>query len=307
MEIHVCDYGCNQEAKIQLKNGKWCCSTTYHKCPNIRLQISHNAKKVWETRDKLNLFKTVERSLDKILIKPEFCEFGCGNFSQYQLKNGKWCCSKSFNSCLAVKKKNSIGLKNAHKNGRYSNIDYSLTSWAKGLTKENDPRIKKQSETYKQRIKSGEIIPSMLGKHLSEEARKKISDKMKIAHAEGRAHNIGECRWNNEPSYPEKFMMKVIENEFSDKNYIREYPITFNKTYFSIDFAWPQKMRAIEIDGGQHDRFDEQKERDKRKDIALTNLGWTFCRISWKDFCNNTKNIITQIKSFIDECKLDVG
>ena len=34
---------------------------------------------------------------------------------------------------------------------------------------------------------------------------------MKRAHAEGRAHNIGTCRWNNEPSYPEQFFMKVIE------------------------------------------------------------------------------------------------
>ena len=33
----------------------------------------------------------------------------------------------------------------------------------------------------------------------SDETKKKISEGMKKAHAEGRAHNIGECRWNNEP------------------------------------------------------------------------------------------------------------
>lgn len=33
----------------------------------------------------------------------------------------------------------------------------------------------------------------------------KISESMKKAHAEGRAWNIGKSRWNNEPSYPEKF------------------------------------------------------------------------------------------------------
>lgn len=29
---------------------------------------------------------------------------------------------------------------------------------------------------------------------------------MKLAHKEHRAHNIGQSRWNNEPSYPEKFL-----------------------------------------------------------------------------------------------------
>jgi len=68
---------------------------------------------------------------------------------------------------------------------------------------------------------------------------------MTKAHKEGRAHNIGESRWNNEPSYPERWFMKVIENEFEDKNYTREYP--FHR--FSLDFAWIEKKKCIEIDG----------------------------------------------------------
>ena len=35
-----------------------------------------------------------------------FCEYGCGNEAKYQLKNGKWCCSKSHNSCPIQKEKN---------------------------------------------------------------------------------------------------------------------------------------------------------------------------------------------------------
>lgn len=56
----------------------------------------------------------------------------------------------------------------------------------------------------------------------TEETKKKISASMKKAHAEGRAHNIGECRWNNELSYPEQWFMKVLKNEFGlekDKDY----------------------------------------------------------------------------------------
>ena len=33
------------------------------------------------------------------------CEYGCGQEAKYQLKNGKWCCSKSQNSCPSLKKK----------------------------------------------------------------------------------------------------------------------------------------------------------------------------------------------------------
>ncbi len=32
------------------------------------------------------------------------CEYGCGNKAKHQLKNGKWCCSKSHNSCIIKRK-----------------------------------------------------------------------------------------------------------------------------------------------------------------------------------------------------------
>ena len=120
---------------------------------------------------------------------------------------------------------------------------------------------------------------------------------MKKAHKEGRAHNIGSSRWNNEPSYPEKFFMKVIENEFNDKNYQREYP--FGK--YSLDFAWIDKKCCIEIDGEQHDRFKEYKQRDIKKDTLLKENGWKILRIKWKDLYKNSKEIIKKAKEFIDK------
>jgi len=135
------------------------------------------------------------------------------------------------------------------------------------------------------------------GKSLSEEHKAKVSKGMKKAHAEGRAWNIGMSRWNNKPSYPEEFFMKVIENEFDDKNYIREYPIG----KYSIDFAWIHLKKAIEIDGEQHQRFDEIKNRDKAKDLILEENGWEVLRIPWKDFYPDTKGKIKEIINFIDK------
>jgi len=130
---------------------------------------------------------------------------------------------------------------------------------------------------------------------IPEEIRKKISEGMKKAHAEGRAHNIGECRWNNKPSYPEQWFIKVIKNEGLDNEYIKEMP--FHK--FSLDFAWPKKKVCLEIDGEQHDRFEEQRKRDLEKDRLLKEEGWLELRASWIWICNNSKDFISSVKKLL--------
>lgn len=131
-----------------------------------------------------------------------------------------------------------------------------------------------------------------------EDVRNKISDSMKIAHAEGRAHNIGECRWNNKSSYPEQWFMSMMENEFNQKvgvDYQREY--SFHK--YSLDFAWPDRKVCVEIDGDQHQRFQEQRLRDLQKDSYLKDEGWLEIRRSWKYIFNNTKQFIAEIKNIL--------
>ena len=48
------------------------------------------------------------------------CEYGCNQEANFQLRNGKWCCSKHYSSCPSLRKKNSEGLKIAYKEGRKS-------------------------------------------------------------------------------------------------------------------------------------------------------------------------------------------
>jgi len=43
------------------------------------------------------------------------CEYGCGQEANHQFKNGKWCCSKNYNSCLVARKKISTRMKKLHK------------------------------------------------------------------------------------------------------------------------------------------------------------------------------------------------
>lgn len=168
--------------------------------------------------------------------------------------------------------------------------------WNKGLTKETDERVKKGGETFRKRLKNGEIKNSFLNKKHTNETKNKISESMKIAHKEHRAHNIGECRWKCEPSYPEQFFMKVIKNEFQDQNYIREYHILG----YSLDFAWVDKKLEIEIDGEQHEKK-ENKIHDQRRDQKLKDNGWKILRIKWKEMFNNPQKYIKMAYNFIHE------
>ncbi len=170
-------------------------------------------------------------------------------------------------------------------------------TWNKGKTKVSDSRLMNLSKKMSNAYKTGKYSVWCKGKHLSKEMKQKISASMIKAHIEGRAHNIGQSRWNNLPSYPEKWFMNVIQNEFEDKNYFREYP--FHQ--FSLDFAWIHKKKCIEIDGAQHQRFVDIKERDKRKDIMLNNEGWQVLRLIWKDVYNNPKKYIQLAKDFLKQ------
>ena len=138
---------------------------------------------------------------------------------------------------------------------------------------------------------------SSIGRILSDEHKSKISDSMKSAHKEGIAWNIGRSRWNNKKSYPEEFFTLVIENEFIDKKYTCE----FNVGIYSIDFAWVDKKLAIEIDGDQHQRFQEVIDRDKRKDDLLLSKDWKVLRIKWKDMYSDSKKWIKIAYEFIHD------
>jgi very-short-patch-repair endonuclease len=96
-------------------------------------------------------------------------------------------------------------------------------------------------------------------------------------------------------SYPETFWFEVIQNEFDDKDYIFNHP--FGK--FSLDFAWVNKKKVIEIDGEQHYTQEEQKIRDAEKDFLLKEQGWEILRIRWKRMFNDPKPVIKLAKEFI--------
>ncbi len=211
-----------------------------------------------------------------------------GRKAQY----GRWVC----NICNQIFK---TRREKASHNKKFHRPNGIVIPWNKGLTVHSDYRILLSRQKLKERYKNGTLKPSMLGKKLSIETREKISNSMKLAHKEGRAHNIGECRWNNTPSWPEQWFMNVIENEHLDNSYEREYPFF----RFSLDFAWIDKKLCVEIDGKQHD-LPEQHERDVRKDNLLKENGWKLLRLRWSWIYNNSKEAVSLIKNFLSDASI---
>ena len=96
-------------------------------------------------------------------------------------------------------------------------------------------------------------------------------------------------------------MSVAIKNEFNDKNYQDELHVG----KYRLDFAWPHKMRYIEIDGRQHEDI-ERKGSDIKKDAFCKSLGWTGMRVSWSYICQNTQKAILEMKDFIDNGTLSL-
>lgn len=172
--------------------------------------------------------------------------------------------------------------------------------WNKGLTKDTDERLKQKGKKLSQRYKNGELKAPQTGKPVSEEIKKKISESMKKAQKEGRAYNIGQSRWNNEHSRPEKWLINVLKNEFNQIENV-DYKTEMPFYRYALDFAWPEKRLCIEIDGKQHLYDEKQIERDKEKDRLLKEEGWKEIRIKWGYVVKNTQEAIKLISDFINE------
>lgn len=96
-------------------------------------------------------------------------------------------------------------------------------------------------------------------------------------------------QWKVKQSWPEKYFQKVFDD--SSLSYVKEHPVK----RFSIDFAFLEKMIAVEIDGSHHKAL---KERDARRDKELLEEGWTTIRVDWVDYVKLSKE---EKSSFIQE------
>ena len=140
----------------------------------------------------------------------------------------------------------------------------------------------KLSEETKEKIST-----SQLGKKLSTETK----EKMRVAHSTPEAvkrqravivklleeGKIG--GWPIGESYPEKIFREFLEflGAINGVDFVQEHHIG---TY-SLDFAYVDEKRYIEIDGGQHLEL-EAIEHDRKRDGWLESQGWIGIRLPVK-------------------------
>jgi Zn finger protein HypA/HybF involved in hydrogenase expression len=104
------------------------------------------------------------------------CEYGCNQEAKFQLNNGKMCCENNCNKCLALRKRNSEAIKQAHKEGKLNGWGKQKNvnrNWSKGKTFWEDERIKSKynkNEIFIENSKcSSHMIKEIYIKYIVEE------------------------------------------------------------------------------------------------------------------------------------------
>lgn len=101
------------------------------------------------------------------------CKY-CGEDAIYTLKSGEWCCCKSYNSCPALRKKNSEAISKAHAMGKLNTNQLENFRFKKGEIRSKE--LQKLSNVSRTKnLREGKTQGSWKGKHLPEEMRQKLS------------------------------------------------------------------------------------------------------------------------------------
>lgn len=194
------------------------------------------------------------------------CDYGCGKEAKFQMKNGKWCCNKSKNSCIEIRKKNSISLKNSSKFLESRKI---VSQKTKGLKRSEEfkkltsklSRGRKHSDETKRKISL-----TSTGRIFSFESREKQRKYMLNGGA------VIALKGMKNPSREEITLREMVKELYSNCEF--QHPV-FN---YSLDVALVEYKIAIEFDGYFHFDKPEHVEYFKNRQEKIESQGWKFLR-----------------------------
>ena len=217
------------------------------------------------------------------------CHYGCGKEANYYFKwVNKWCCSKHFNSCSEMRRKNKPNLGRTFSeetrikmgNSRRGRIVSDETKRKISVSQKGKPRKKHTTETKlligsksklqwtQEKIEKHRKYMLNGGSHYIRSFidKKKMIEKLKERMNDWQAGYMNTFIKN--PSKPQIKLFKLCCEIFP-------YPIlNYRCLNYSIDIAVPSLNLAIEYDGSYwHD-----KEYDDYRQNKLENEGWKFLR-----------------------------
>jgi len=260
----------------------------------------------------------------------KLCDYGCGQEAKFQFKNGKWCCSKSQNSCSGNRRKNSESTKESWK--RTEIKEKRCTGMVTVEAREKHSRSAKK--TLNEPIVKEKRCQSMRKTLAKPEVKKKYSESSKKSWSEPIArknrlealnepelrkkHSIFMKEFMNRPEIkfkqiqymlkggalkanagiknPSKPQVKLFKLALQISPYsILNYPVY--STNYSIDVALLPFSIAIEYDESY---WHQDKEKDLRRQKILEEQGWRFLR--YRDYVPNLKQLSKDIdKIFVGE------
>ncbi|MCK9458197.1 MAG: endonuclease domain-containing protein [Proteobacteria bacterium] len=130
-------------------------------------------------------------------------------------------------------------------------------------------------------------------------ASSKISASMKRVHAEGKHPGWLSVNLNKDNrTYPEQFFL----NALNESSYFSQFIVLEKLQFYQyvFDFAIVEFKIDIEIDG-RHHTDKNTVEKDKKRDAKASAEGWKIFRVSWDELRSAPKNIIKELKEFVEQ------
>lgn len=172
-------------------------------------------------------------------------------------------------------------------------------AWNKGLTKD-DPRIKNGIDTLKKRYASGELVPHMLGKKLSEETKEKLRKSGGVRPGSGRGKSGWYKNYWCDSTWELAWLIYTLDSNVKPKRNTEGFPYMYNdkESLYYPDFI---------IDDIYYEIKGYMRERDAYKHDAFPHKLIVLDKYSMKDILQyvydkyNTKELYTLYDSYNKE------
>jgi len=251
-----------------------------------------------------------------------FC-FWCNQEATFKLKNGKFCCCNSPNSCIGFRKKNSL----SHK----GNVHSKETRLKISSSNKNQPASEKTKQNIKNAMKkkkdNGWINhPPETRKKMSEKRKRwKPSEdeiKRRVETRKGYKHSEQTKEKMRKPHHSEEFkeaqrqrmlnggsirlhksIKKISKQELNLRNIVKEIysdcEFQFGVLNYFLDVAILKYKIAIEFDGWYHFDTEEHKQYHKFRQERIEKEGWKFYRVTIFDKFPNKDQVKESIEKLI--------
>ena len=226
----------------------------------------------------------------------KLCDYGCGNVANFEFKNGKFCCSKTQNSCNGKRKKQSEIMLKVCKNDELINKkrQATLKFLEKETPEEKENRFKKRTDNYQnktedeKKVKNEKIINGMKERGTYEKRKNNL--KISLGKLETKKKlSINVSKGRSTPEFKEKLRAKfaiTIEKikkrcpTFFEYEEIRNNPN--NKEMIQVRCKHKNCINSIDNDGW----FEPTRKQLVLRMESINNTkGWSFFFCS--DECKN--------------------